>query len=329
MLPAAHEHRFPVLELGDQVELLSQAALAAARFAQEAQGRAGTRREAIREGGRLGLAAHEAAREQRHRRFFGVVAEVLQHLGGRLAAAQGILGHQAQDEGLERGVVAGGRGQRGLQVGLEQRAGVGLRVGGLARQQVVGHAAQGVQVGAAIDGPAAGDLGGHVAQGAPQGAARASRALHEPEVHQLDDARRAEADVLGLEIAVDVALGVDVTEGPAQGDEHLAHLLGGHGQQLVEALARHHLHGEVGGAVLQGAEVVDLDRVGVAQAGHGPELVLELLEGARTAGAQQLERHLAVVERVVDRQYLAHSPFPEGREDFVAIGDGVRHRVLH
>ncbi len=96
-------------------------------------------------------------------------------------------------------------------------------------------------------------------------------------------------------------------------------------QDLVQGLALHPLHGDVGDALLGvGAGVVDGDDAGMVEASGGlrlgHEALLELLLhlGVDALGAEDLERHLAPQAGVVDQVDASHRPSAQLGEDSVA-----------
>jgi hypothetical protein len=178
-----------------------------------------------------------------------------------------------------------------------------LPEGVLAGQQLVEDDPEGEDVGAGVDGQGPGLLGGHVEDGpcdlAGGSGARGRRDLardlrlraHElgqAEVEDLHPTVRGQEEVLGLEVAVDDALGVGGLEA-AGGLEGVAEDLlsggGAAGDELAQRIALEELGDDVGSAVV-GPRVVDGENVGVVQGGDGAGLALEESE-ARGVG-----RHL-------------------------------------
>jgi hypothetical protein len=92
----------------------------------------------------------------------------------------------------------------------------------------------------------------------------------------------------------------------------------------AERLALHELHGEEH-LLLDAADLVDLDDVGVRELGHGPGLALHAGLVARAvvaAGAQQLEGDAAVELLVVGGVDDAHAALAEGAQDGEAADAG-------
>ncbi|MNK67766.1 hypothetical protein D3C87_871110 [compost metagenome] len=248
-----------------------------------------------------------------------------QELGGVAGAARGILGEELRQQvaqvlgqgGVERG--------NGLAEVRPQHGGGGLRLEGeRARSELVKHDAERVEVAAGIDRGALGHFGGHVRERAADRAADPAGPLHEPEVHELDPAIRHHAQVFGLDVAVDEALGVNVAEGASGLDGDVPDLLGREGEGLIEGLAFDDFHGEVGRAVVEAAVIVGLHQVGMVEAGHQPELMLEMLETLRRERiARHFEGDLAIGGAILGQVDASHAPFPEEANDVVAVGNLV------
>ena len=133
-----------------------------------------------------------------------------------------------------------------------------------------------------------------------------------------------EEDVGGLDVAVDDAGLVGVGQ-PVQHRHHDRHLAlqgegrgGAHGVEQVVALEE--LHRDVGRAVGVVAEVEDGHHVGVHHARDRARLALEavlLLGVARDLGQHDLERDVALEERVVGVVDDAHGARAEAAQDVV------------
>ena len=99
-------------------------------------------------------------------------------------------------------------------------------------------------------------------------------------------------------------------------------------QPLLERLAAHVLHGDVGGAV-RGAAVVHPDDAGMIEAGRGPRLDAEALEELVVGGQPRLE-HLdgdhAAEALVLGQIDVRHPSAPERRDDPVPAREQGRHR---
>jgi hypothetical protein len=146
-----------------------------------------------------------------------------------------------------------------------------------------------------------------------------------------------EQDVLRLDVAVNDPLPVGVVERPRHlpGDPHgVLHrqvLLAG--KPVAERFAideRHHIEDRR----LDPARVMERQDVRMLQVGRGADLGQEPLgaEDGGQLGAEDLERHLAVVPEVVGQVDRGHAALAERALDRVAVGEGfleVRERVGH
>ena len=160
-----------------------------------------------------------------------------------------------------------------------------------AREQLVEDRAEGVLVdeGAGVIGLAAGLLGGHVVGRADDGAGTGlvrvvvPEAFGQAEVGDLGAAVGGQQDVGRLEVAVDDPLqvgGVDGAGEDADGPRGLRDVLRPAVDLVGEAAAVDEFQGEVREAAGL-ADVVDLDDVGVLEAGDGLGLLVEPRQGAR------------------------------------------------
>ncbi len=162
--------------------------------------------------------------------------------------------------------------------------------------------------------------------------------LGQAPVEHVDLAEVAEHDVGGLEIAVEHAARVGEIHRQADGGEggeeaaarELARHLGALLAQAAEDLAERHpaeaLHGEIHGAGLVDAEVVDGDDRRVLElalhAGLAEEARAELRVEA-VLGEQHLQRHLAPDPRVAAAEDFAHRSAAEQAVRSVAIHRAV------
>jgi len=158
-------------------------------------------------------------------------------------------------------------------------------------------------------------LGGGVESGLPL-------LLGEAEVEDLHPAVVGEEEVVGLDVAVDDALGVSGGEPVRNCGADLGRPLPAHAgrrDRAAQALALEQLgDGEAGLAVA--AEVVDREDVRVGEPGDRLRLALEALEPVgvlRHRLGQDLDRDLAVEPPVPRAVHLAHAPGAEGLDDFI------------
>jgi hypothetical protein len=304
---------------------------------------------------RLGAGGDAGAAAGRHRRAEDRV-DRRDVRGGVGVALLGALGQAARDELLDRGR----HRRRGAAQHRRQRvAHRRRRPGGVHRQDLelvvrverrpaadhlVGHHRRRVQVGAAVERVADGLLGRHVDRRAERDAGlgqldavvdlAAADDLGDAEVEDLGEVRVAvlghQVDVLGLDVAVDDAGGVGV----AQAAQHVAQdrqrpvrrdrRVGVH--QIAERSAVEELHHQEQRAVLELAEIRDVDAVGVIDAPDRDGLALEpaaQLGHRRQGGVEQLDRH-----RPPDRDVLApvHHPHAALAEQRVQPVAPVDHR---
>jgi hypothetical protein len=144
----------------------------------------------------------------------------------------------------------------------------------------------------------------------------------ETEVQQLQDAGGGEEQILGLDVAVDDALGVgggEAASGLCGEGERLARREGATTQAGAERRAVEDLRDDEGASVL-GADVEDGDDVDVRESGGGPRLALEALQAtvvARDSFGQDLERDLAAEAGVAGAVDLAHASCAQSGDDFV------------
>ena len=209
-----------------------------------------------------------------------VAAEVLAHGRGALVAAVGVFVEALEEDGLELVVEVGSEGAwaagRGAGDVLEGGAHAAADlVGHLAGEELVEHDAEGVDIGSDIDvsgaslgllGAGPGERADEVAAGA-EGERGVSRGPGESEVEDPGVAVGVDADVAGLEVPVDDAAEVGVSDGVADiGEEGDG---AGDGwvfaEVIVDGVSLDELHDEVGPPVVGGAAVVDADDVGVSE----------------------------------------------------------------
>ena len=141
-------------------------------------------------------------------------------------------------------------------------------------------------------------------------------------------------DVGRLEVAVDHAIGVGDMDGPRQGLDELGrrpYRLGRALEVLGQAAAGHELEDEVRPA--RGlADVVDLDDVGVLQAGERRGLGAkagQVLRAGLEPGQDHLQRHGAIEAELPGLVHDAHAAAAEQPQDLIAgdLGQGLRPLV--
>ncbi len=255
-----------------------------------------------------------------HIRHEGVVAQVLEQLGGVLDALVGIFDGALGDQRGERRLRPRLRqGQRRIVDLLEHHVhGVGaVAVQRPAGDHLVGDVAQGVHVDGRADGLGHGLLGGHVQRGAKDRALLGQRGhgaragvgevvdrLGHPEVEHLDGFAVVVAhqkDILGLEIAVDQPQAVGLGQAVAALLQDRPHPRQLHGLALLDhrrQIGAHQvLHGDVAQPVVGVPVIVQGDRVGVRQMAGEERLAAKALDDLLVIGGGGLE-HLEGDEAV-------------------------------
>ena len=165
------------------------------------------------------------------------------------------------------------------------------------------------------------------------------RDLGDPEVDDLDEVRAAVAveqeHVLRLEVAVDDALVVGGGERARdlRGDPDRAHRRERRAEpdRRAERLARHELHHRVGHAVGRGAEVGDVDDVGVADARRRLGLLDEPADRrgvAHRLALEDLDRERALDHRVARGEHHAHAALADLLLDVVAAVEGLADQLV-
>ena len=196
----------------------------------------------------------------------------------------------------------------------------------LTRQRLVEDEAGGEDVGPGPDLTLTELLGRHV-EGGPRRGPGARQAVHvggqgDPEVRQAEPPLAVEQDVLGLDVSVDDAAGVGVTERvgelPGQVDGRGLVERPGAEDALGQGLAVDELEDEVGEPVLEDAGVEHADDAWVAQASDQPPLALEPLarqpvEAMEELGGESRRRRQAV--RPANLEDRPGAPGAEGTKD--------------
>ena len=252
-------------------------------------------------------------------------------LSGIRGPVVGVLRRRPEDEGVESGTQPRHpfrrRRHRVVDVPVGDLdghvVGVGLRPG----EHLVEHDADGVEVGAGVGTGAGDELGGDVADGADEGLRRRRRGdgAGEPEIGELDLAVGAEQDVVGFEVAVDDARGVDRLEGGEDRVEDDDRLPRGERSAVLELPAQRHrgqvLHDEVDDVAVARL-IVDGHEVGVGEATGVDRLPAEPLD-ERLIGDEvlvhDLDRDLAVEAQVGSAVDHRHAAAGDLRVDPVAV----------
>ncbi len=212
------------------------------------------------------------------------------------------------------------------------------RVDHLAGEEEPQGAAEAVDVGAGVGAFGVhGLLGGHVFEGAGDGAGLgdalgvgcfavgvgARLQTDQAEVGHLDPARGVHEEVGGLDVAVDHALGVDISHGLGGldgGIDRARDLEGAAlGDQVQQVIALDELHDEV---VATGALVgiVGGDDARMGQLRDGLDLALEALQAGGVLehlAVEHLQRHDALHPLVASLEHGAHAAGPELAEDHI------------
>ena len=211
-----------------------------------------------------------------------------------------------------------------------------------AHQQLVEHAAEGVDVRARVDGVAPGLLGAEVGGGAHHGADLGEVLVGvggdgpgDAEVGDLHLAGGGDEHVAGLHVAVDDAVAVGEAEGGGHVGADVGHPVGVEralgAQDVRQRAAVDVLHDDEVGAVRL-APVVDADDVGVVEVGGRRGLPPEPLD-ERRVGGELGEQHLhgdgPVEQLVAGEEHLGHAAAPEAPVQLVATVEDGGARVGH
>jgi hypothetical protein len=268
--------------------------------------------------------AHHRRRARAARELDPVAPEAGRHVARALGPARGILLEAAHHERLELLVDLGDHGaeRRGrlvddlvedcLDLSAERRA---------PRDALVEHRAERVDVDARLDGAPADLLGAQIRHGADERAGAREpllrRAHREAEVRDADAQRvrgiARDHDVLGLHVAVDDAERVGVVErlGHLHAEVHeLAELERARSEHVPEVRARDERHHEEE-TVLVIAEIVDGDDARVIHLRDDARLPEEALLAIGRDRADDLDRDLAIKERIARQIDDAHAAAAE------------------
>ena len=146
--------------------------------------------------------------------------------------------------------------------------------------------------------------------------------VREAEVHHAHATVVADHHVLGLEVAVDQALGVRGRQPAPRGEEQLEHLGPGRSRRetLLERRALDELHRDVDEPLVL-ADVVHRDHVRVGEAGHRHGLAQQttrLATLAAGAGVHDLQRDLAIELWIVGPEHDTHAARAQAGDHDVA-----------
>ncbi len=265
-----------------------------------------------------------------------VPPERLGEVPGALRPFLGILREALEDGGLQLLAHVGAERPHRLRQLVDDAIEDGLHLARerrLARETLVEHRPERVDVRAPVERPRGDLLGAEVDDGPDErpGLREAvlGRREREAEVHHPGaDVARVVArrhDVLGLDVAVDDAAGVAVVErvGDLRPDvEDVAEAQRALAEELPQVRGREHRHDEEQRPLVP-PEVVDRHDGGVVHLRDDLGLALEALLGVlrEIPGRDQLDRDVAVQDRILRAVDDAHSAAPQLGEDLVAVGE--------
>ena len=255
-----------------------------------------------------------------------------------------LLGEQAEDHPGELLRDLGRqRGRLGADLHADERDRVVAVEGQAAGDDLVEQHAGGVEVGAGVDLQAEGLLGAHVLRGAEHHAGAghllertvAADDLGDAEVDQLEHLAAlvvaGDEDVLRLQVAVDHALAVGVLEAAEHLQDEADGPLGRRGsvEDVLQLGALEQLHDEVLHALVGGAELGDLDAVGVVEAGGALGLAVEAFDElgvATKVGVEDLDGDVAAQQDVAAAVHRSHAALADERVEAIgAREDGADH----
>ena len=156
------------------------------------------------------------------------------------------------------------------------------------------------------------------------------RQLHQAEVEDLGLALGVDHDVAGLEVAVDQAAAVGGEQAPGDLQEHLQDLPQGaraRGQPPVEDLAGHVLEREIVGVPIGHATLVELDHVGVVEAGERVGLAVEPGSLVVAGEADHLEGDRSAHASIGGQVHLAEAPLADEPTGLDVGGGELRLRL--
>ena len=268
------------------------------------------------------------------------------HRGSRLVAVGGLLGEGANDDEVEVvrdvGAELGGRRRRLGEVLHRDLDGAVPGERHLAGEQLEEDDPRGVEVRRLVDRSAARLLGGEVVRRADDRAflRHLTRAgARDAEVRDLDDALGVDDDVVRLDVAVDDAVAMCISQCgedlPGVRDRDGNGAEAARADQFLERSALDVLHDDEVGA-LGLAAIEDRDDVRMRQTGGVGRLATEALDEllvVRVAPVQHLHRNAAAELLILGEVHVGHAPAAELPCDAVApreegAGEGVLGRHL-
>lgn len=269
--------------------------------------------------------------------------ERLGHLRGVPEAPRGVLGEGLEDERVDFGRHARRRGILFLDFAEDRQNGRPFE-GRPAGQHFIKDRPERIEVrpGVHLLGGGEGLFGGHVAGRADHGAAGGRRAafgerLGQAEVQKAHAPPAVEKNVGGLDVPVDDPPLVGELEragdGPRDPQRRGRVQAAALGQEVLQAAPLDVLHDDVAEPSL-GADVVDLDDVGMDELRGHAGFAEEALEGVRAgvfAGQEGLDGHRAAQVGLVGFVDLPHAPLPQGGQDLVfpqRLGDGGHSPII-
>jgi len=160
--------------------------------------------------------------------------------------------------------------------------------------------------------------------------------LRDPEIEQLDllaAITPEDEDVLGLDVAMDEALGVRMGQPLEDLADQLDHAKRRHrlGHDLREVFALEAFHHQVAPSVFGRAEVHDADAVGMVETRSRGRLSIEArhhLVVGRQLTVQQLERDVLFQPEVVRFEDRSHRAVTENRVESEPIREGLAKKLV-
>jgi len=287
-------------------------------------------------GGNRGLREHGARSTLAQR------LEVLSHPGHVRVALVPLLGHHLARDAFELAAQAGLELGRGAGILPEDRVqdlhGVVASERRTPGKQLIEHDAEREHIAASVERLAPSLLGRHVGHGSDHGSGLLQlhdpaprvvtavgrwRVLRQAEIEELHTPSVADHHVGGLDVSVDDALGVGLSQGLGQLRDDVQGFAGREGalhQDLLEALSRDVLHRDEAAprALELGlADLVDHRDAWMVEGRRDPRLPDHAIVCLVALGAmrQHLERYRPAQARVLGQEHLTHAPRAQVVED--------------